>query len=258
MHKLLLALALFTGLAATLPRPALAWGQNGHRAIARIAEARLSKGARRAVRDLLDGRSMAEASTWADEIKSDPAWNFAAPWHYVNVEDDETYQSAPKHPGGDAIQAIERMRQTLKDRSQPRPKRAEALKFLIHLAGDLHQPLHFGRRSDRGGNDVNVRWFGKPTNLHTVWDSGIIEGWELSYRELADMTPLPPEPVLKRWEKDSVLAWAAESFAYRQALYQIGNGKLGYRYSYIHGPFLKQRLAQAGVRLAALLNEALD
>lgn len=256
MHRLLFTLAILASLA--LPRPAGAWGQNGHRAIAHIAEARLTKDARRAARDLLDGRSMAEASTWADEIKSDPAWNFASPWHYVNVEDGETYQTAPKSPGGDAIQAIERMRQTLRDRSQPRQKRAEALKFLIHFVGDLHQPLHFGRRSDRGGNDINVRWFGRPSNLHAVWDSAIIQSWELSYRELADMAPLPSKSILKRWEKDPVLTWAAESFAYRTELYRIGNGKLGYRYSYVHGPFLKRRIAQAGVRLAALLNEALD
>lgn len=258
MIRLLLPLAIATGLLFTFPRPGLAWGQNGHRAIAHIAEARLNKGARRAVHELLDGRSMAEVSTWADEIKSDPAWDFALPWHYVNVEDDETYKSAPKHPGGDAIQAIERMRLTLKDRFQPRQKRAEALKFVIHLVGDLHQPLHFGRRSDRGGNDVNVRWFGKQTNLHTVWDSSIIQSWELSYRELADMAPLPSAPLLKRWEKDPILTWTAESFAYRSELYRIGNGRLGYRYAYVHGPFLRQRLAQAGVRLAAMLNEALD
>lgn len=258
MHRFFFVLAIPALILLMLPRPAAAWGQTGHRAIAHIAEARLGKHARHAIRELLDGRSMAEVSTWADEIKSDPAWDYASPWHYVNVEDGETYQTAPKHPGGDAIQALERMRQILSDRAQPRVKRVEALKFLIHLVGDLHQPLHYGRRSDRGGNDVSVRWFGKPTNLHAVWDSSIIQSWELSYRELADMAPLPSKPIQKQWEKDPVLTWAAESFAYRRELYRIGNGKLGYRYVYLHGPFVKRRIAQAGVRLAALLNEALD
>lgn len=258
MRKLPLALAMLALIALALPRPAAGWGQNGHRAIAHIAEARLKEEVRYTVRELLGGRSMAEVSTWADEIKSDPSWNFASPWHYVNVEDIETYQTAPKSPGGDAIQALEHMRQTLKDRTQPREKRVEVLKFLIHLVGDLHQPLHFGRRSDRGGNDVKVHWFGKETNLHEVWDSAIIRSWELSYRELADMVELPSKATQRGWENDSVLRWTAESFAYRRKLYRIGDGNLSYRYAYIHGPFLKQRIAQAGVRLAAMLNEALQ
>lgn len=250
-------LACLLAVLAFLPLPAGAWGQNGHRAIAHIAEKHLTEEVRYTVRQLLDGDSLAEASTWADEIKSDRDWNFASPWHYVNVEDDETYATAPKSPGGDAIEAISRMRITLKNPSQPRQKRVEALKFLIHLVGDLHQPMHFGRRSDRGGNDVKVRWFGKETNLHAVWDSEIIQSWELSYRELADMVDIPDAKTQAAWTRATVLQWAEESFAYRKQLYDIGDGDLGYRYAYVHGPFLKQRIAQAGIRLAAVLNEAL-
>jgi hypothetical protein len=255
--RALIPLCCLLALLAALPRPAFAWGQNGHRAIGHIAEQHLTEEVRYTVRQLLDGDSLAEASTWADEIKSDRDWNYASPWHYVNVEDDETYATAPKSPGGDAIEAIARMRATLKDRSQPRRKRVEALKFLIHLVGDLHQPMHFGRRSDRGGNDVKVRWFGKETNLHAVWDSDIIQGWELSYRELADMVDIPDAATRAQWGKAPVLQWAEESFAYRKQVYEIGDGDLGYRYAYVHGPFLKQRIAQAGIRLAAVLNQAL-
>lgn len=257
MWKTFPANLVLSALLLALPCSVWAWGQNGHRAVGHIAEQYLTEEVRYTARRLLDGHSLADASTWADEIKSDPAWNFASPWHYVNVDDDETYATAPKSPGGDAIEAIERMRVTLKDRSQPRQKRVEALKFLIHLVGDLHQPLHFGRRSDRGGNDVKVKWFGHETNLHTVWDSSIIGSWELSYRELADSTDIPSAEERRRWQSDSVIVWANESFSYRKQLYEIGDGNLSYRYAYVHGPFLKKRIAQAGVRLAALLNEAL-
>ena len=252
--RCLLPLALAVAL---LPSALNAWGARGHRAIGYIAEQHLREEIRYTVRELLDGDSLAEVSTWADEIKSDRAWNFASPWHYVNVDDDENYTTAPKNPAGDAIQAIARFREVLKDRSQPRAKRAEALKFLVHLVGDLHQPLHYGRRSDRGGNDVKVRWFGRESNLHSVWDSGIIDSWDVTSRELAEFVDVPGQDVQREWTKADVRAWANESFAYRQQLYEIGDGDLGYRYAYVHGPFLKQRIAQAGIRLAALLNEAL-
>ncbi len=234
--------------------PALAWGPAGHRAISLVAERYLTPDTHKAVVELLDGESMAQASTWADEIRSDRKWNYAAPWHYVNLDDGESYARAPKNPGGDVIEAITRFRAVLEDRSQPRKKRAEALRFLIHFVGDIHQPLHVGRRSDRGGNDVKVTWFGRETNLHAVWDSAIINHWELSYTELAGFLKMPAEAEGRRWQKDGVLQWAQESMDYRQRIYEIGDGRLGYEYGYVHGPFLKQRLVQAGVRLAGLLN----
>ncbi len=251
------ALVLLLMAALTAPRHAAAWGREGHRAIARIAEARLGREARRAARQLLGGRSLADASTWADEIRASPAWRSTSPWHYVNVEDDETYQTSPKSPGGDAIQALEHMRQVLGDPSQPRRNRAEALRFVIHLVGDLHQPLHFGRRSDRGGNGVAVRWFGKPTNLHAIWDSRMVRTLASNDRKLAAMAPVPSDAIALQWQRDPVLAWTGESFAYREKLYRIGKGDLGQPYANLHGPFLKRRIAQAGVRLAAILEEAL-
>jgi hypothetical protein len=238
--------------------PALsAWGSTGHRSIALVAERHLSPEARATIDRLLDGESMAAVSTWADEIKSERRWDFASPWHYVNIEDDETYATAPKNPGGDVIEAIIRLEKVLADRSQPAEKRAEALRFLIHFVADIHQPLHAGRRSDRGANDVEVFWFGRRTNLHAVWDSDIIRHWELSYTELAGFLRMPSDSQRMQWQADPVIKWAEESIAHRPRLYQIGDGRLGYAYAYNHGPYLKQRLVQAGIRLAGLLNRAL-
>ncbi len=243
-------------LVAVYPLPGWAWGAKGHRAISLVAERYITPETRYAVEELLDGETIAQASTWADEIKSDRKWDFASPWHYVNLDDGETYASAPKNPAGDVIEAIRRLRKVLEDPSQPRQKRAEALRFLIHLVADIHQPLHVGRRSDRGGNDVKVFWFGRETNIHAVWDSSMIDHWDLSYTELASFLKMPTEAERKRWRKDGVMDWARESIAYRPKIYEIGDGRLGYEYGYVHGPFLKQRLVQAGVRLAELLNDA--
>jgi hypothetical protein len=234
--------------------PLCAWGAKGHRAISLVTERYISPETRYAVEDLLDGESIAQASTWADEIKSERKWDFASPWHYVNLDDGERYATAPKNPAGDVIEAITRLRTVLEDRTQPRQKRAEALRFLIHLVGDIHQPLHVGRRSDRGGNDVKVFWFGRETNIHAVWDSSIIDHWDLSYTELASYLKMPDEAQRKRWQQDDVMTWAEESIAYRAKIYEIGDGRLSYEYGYVHGSFLKQRLVQAGVRLAGLLN----
>ncbi|MCW5965454.1 MAG: S1/P1 nuclease [Bryobacterales bacterium] len=241
---------------ALLCAPGFAWGPAGHRVVSVVAERYLTQETHRAVVELLDGESIAQASTWADEIKSDRKWDFASPWHYVNLDDDESYATAPKNPAGDVIEAITRLRAVLQDRNQPRKKRAEALRFLIHLVADIHQPLHVGRRSDRGGNDVKVRWFGRETNIHAVWDSDIINHWELSYTELATFLKMPTAAERAQWQKDGVQKWADESMAYRARIYEIGDGRLGYEYGYVHGPFLKQRLVQAGVRLAGLLNAA--
>lgn len=239
------------------PASLFAWGPTGHRCTALVAERHLKPATKKKVRALLDGQSLAKASTWADEIRSDPSWNYSAPWHYINIEDSETYATAPKSPGGDVVQAIQLLSKTVQDTKQPKAKRAEALRFLIHFVGDIHQPLHVGRRSDLGGNKVQVQWFGEPTNLHSVWDSAIIRHWDLSYTELTDFLEAPKEAELRQWQRDDVLTWAKESMAYRKSIYDVGNGKLSYAYADRHSAFIQKRLLQGGIRLAALLNRLL-
>jgi hypothetical protein len=156
-------------------RPALAWGHLEHRASALLAEARLTPAARAVVLELLEpGESLAEASTWADEVRR--ARPGSGSWHYVNVpitEPEYSPQFAPRR--GDVVGKVEQFALVVADRSAPRARRREALKFLVHLVQDLHQPVHVGDRGDRGGNDLQVRFFGKGSNLHRVWDSGLIE-----------------------------------------------------------------------------------
>lgn len=244
-----------------------AWGPNGHRIVAQIADNHLSKNARDAVNGLI-GRSvpLALISTWADEIKSDPSWRHASPWHYVNIPPDESIETSWRNPRGDVIEAIQRFEGVLRDRDANREEKAEALKFLVHLVGDVHQPLHVGYASDRGGNDVRVRWFGKSTNLHAVWDEHLIEAQKLSYTEFVsfiDQRVFRRKTLSTGWsvEGSSVVHWARESRRLLPGVYDFGSassGKtpnLGYEYISRHTETVKQRLLVAGYRLAYMLND---
>ena len=152
------------------------------------------------------------------------------------------------------IEAIGRFERVLADRSAPRLERAQALKWLAHLVGDLHQPLHVGRGDDRGGNDVLVLWFDEPTNLHDVWDSRMIDHSRLSFSELAELIgPARPEEV-RVWQASGPAEWARESQDLRGAAYALGDRKLSYLYMYDHWPTIRRRLQQAGVRLSGVLN----
>ena len=246
--KLLLALLCFV--------PLLAWGPNGHRVVGRIADRHLTKRATAEVKALLGQDTLAEAGTWADDIRSDPSWSKAAVWHYVTIEDHETHESSKKNPGGDVIEAIGRFEKILRDKQAPKQQRIEALRFLVHFIADIHQPLHVGRGPDRGGNGISVMWFRDSSNLHAVWDSGIFETERLSFSEFADFLDEPSASEIDRWRSTGVLAWAMESFQARKAVYEIGDGKLGYPYAYRHMPLVKLRLMQAGIRLSGLLNSA--
>lgn len=240
-------------LAVSAPRPAAAWGPNGHRVVGRIAENHLSEEARTAVRELMGPESLARAGTWADEIRSDPAWDHAGPWHYINIADDETLASTERNPRGDVLSAMERFEGVLRDPEAPRQERVEALRFLVHFVADVHQPLHVGRHSDGGGNGTLVLWFGEPTNLHTLWDTHLVEHQELSFTELARFIDHPTPEEVAAWQASGYEEWIAESFALRGRVYDLGDHRLGYRYGYRNVPIVERRLLQAGVRLAGLL-----
>jgi hypothetical protein len=236
-----------------LARPAFPWGANGHRVVGRIAEHHLSPAAARGVACILGGESLAQAATWPDEIRSDPSWDRAKAWHFVDLDDGETYDPA-KHPEGDVTQAIDRFSKVLKDPQADRAAKTEALRFLVHFVGDVHQPLHVGRRADHGGNTIKVNWFGENTNLHSVWDEKIIEAEKLSFTELAEFVDQPTHDEVRAWQSAAVLDWVQESADVRARVYDIGDGKLSYTYQYQNIPLIKRRLLQAGVRLAGLLN----
>lgn len=233
---------------------ALAWGATGHRVVGYIADKHLTKKARQAMQRILGQESLAMAAPWMDDVKSDSLYDAYEDWHWVTIEDNETYDQTKKNPKGDLIYALERIITELKSKKLTPKEEAERVKMLIHLVGDIHQPLHVGR-SDQGGNSIKLTWFGNNTSLHTVWDSGMIDGTRLSYTELGESLYKPNDVEVKNWQSTFVRDWAKESIGYRKQVYDIGDGKLGYRYQYKYFSIVRDRLAQAGVRLAGILNE---
>jgi hypothetical protein len=231
------------------------WGSTGHRATGWIAEKYLSKKARKAVEKLLKGQSLAIMATWMDDVRSDSTYDHMVDWHWVTIPFGQTYDQTTKNPNGDIIATLERIITELKSKKLSEAEQAERIKILIHLVGDIHQPLHVGGLDDRGGNNVKVNWFRNETNLHSVWDTYMIDDTKLSYTELAQSLDKPAPAQVQAWQKASVRDWAKESQSYKDNVYKIGNGKLGYEYSYYNFHIVRQRLLQAGVRLAGVLNE---
>ena len=168
-----------------IPNLVFAWGDIGHRAIGQLAEKHLTPKAKKQVQKLLGRDSLADASLWADIVKSNPKYRFQSKWHYTNLKDGQSYKKSNKE---DVVWAIDLMIKILKDQGS-HPKVADkthALKLLIHFVEDIHQPLHAGRKVDKGGNLLYVIFFDKTYSLHGVWDSGLIQKLELSYTELVD------------------------------------------------------------------------
>lgn len=234
------------------------WGQTGHRITGEIAEKYLTPKARKNIRKLIGDQSLAIVSTWMDEIKSDPRYNHTHDWHWVTIPDGQTYEQAEKNPKGDVIEAIERLGKVLKDKTQSDSARRDALMMLVHLVGDIHQPLHVGRGDDRGGNDVRVRWFGQNSNLHRVWDSDMIDSYQLSFTEYAEVIYRKYRHQARQWISTDPRAWAYESMKPREEIYAFDRDKsLGYQYHYKMRDLYELRLMQAGIRIAALLNDLL-
>ncbi len=233
------------------------WGQIGHRVTGWIAEDLLSTQARQAVERVLEGNSLAEVSTWMDEVRSDPSFDYMGPWHYVTIPIGQTYETADKAEGGDVLWALDKVVSKLKKGGLSPEQEAINLKILVHLIGDLHQPLHVGNGTDRGGNDVLLEWFGVQSNLHRVWDSEMINSKQLSFTELADFIDDGlDESVVEEWQSTHWNDWAIESQSLLDQAYDLPkNGRLSYEYMFKNFDIVQLRLLQAGVRLAGVIND---
>ena len=239
----------------------MAFGQTGHRVTGAIAERYLTDKARNEIRRILGNYSLAEISTYFDEQRSNPSefWQKTAnPWHYMTIPDGETYHDGMAPEEGDAITAIRMYTKQLKDPKSSKEHKALALKFLVHTIADLHQPLHVGNGKDRGGNDIKVEFYWERSNLHRVWDSGMIDRLQLSYSELTEWLDAKITPKqLVQWNSTDPLVWAKESQNIRMSIYPEGD-KLNWHYQYENIDTVKLRLSQAGVRIAYYLNEVFE
>lgn len=255
--------------AICLATPSYAWGPIGHRVTAEIAENNINGRTRAEIAEILGNEGLPEASTWPDEERSnpDPFWQeTASRYHYVTLSNGMSYEDMVHPPEGDAATALEQFTATLRDDNASREEKALALRFIVHLVGDLHQPLHAGNGTDRGGNDVIVDWFDTQTNLHWVWDEGMILRQQLSYSEYAARIEprIASEEMIAWWDADPA-TWIAESVELRDRIYPATGEEAGlgtfdspvflrYRYSWDWTPVVEHRLAQSGVRIAAYLD----
>lgn len=239
----------------------MSWGVVGHRAIGQIAENHLSKKAKIAVQEILGTESLAMVSTYPDEVRSYKEYAYTAPWHYVNVAHGLTSEQFKKELVGmkkaNIYKALLTCASDLKDATKTKEEKVFALKFLVHLVGDLHQPMHTGRSEDSGGNAIKVKLMRKESNLHGLWDSGLIDYAGMTYKELATTCDVISKKEKKTWQKEDVATWAFESYDMSQKLYAEAavNPEFDYDYYPKHADFVKKRLAQAGLRLAGMLNE---
>ena len=234
------------------------WSKTGHRVVGEVAEQHLSKKAKRAIESLLDGESLAAVANFGDEIKSDRAYRKFSAWHYVNIPFGKTYAQIEKNEYGDLVQGVNTCLEIIKNEKSSKEDKAFYLKFLVHLIGDLHQPMHVGRGEDKGGNDIQLQWFGSGTNLHRVWDSNMINENGMSFTELATEYPEMSKEQIKFLQSGSLLDWVEESHLLAEKVYaSVEPGeKLSYRYSYDWWDTAADQLQKGGVRLAAVLNEA--
>lgn len=254
-------------LIVSFPAFVFAWGQIGHRTVAMLAEQHLTPKARQELSKLLQpGETLASISTYADEIRNTRPDTRRL--HFVNISlMANSYlpsRDCRSSDEGDCIiAALERFRIELANVKETRERRTFALKFIVHLIGDLHQPLHCGDNDDRGGNDVKVTWFGpneRQQNLHGVWDYAIIEqGGRKEADWLKILSQVSPEKI-PTLQTGSVTQWAMESWqAAKDHAYKIPpNHQLGQAYYDKSLPVVEDRLRKAGLRLARVLNEALQ
>jgi hypothetical protein len=240
--------------------PVQAWGPEGHEVIATIAAANLTPAARAQVSALLGGDSMIVLdANWADEIRADRP--DTASWHYVNIPLNASgYEQRRDCAQGQCVVAqIERDEAVLGDRRAPKPARADALRFLIHFIGDVHQPLHAADNGDKGGNAFTVFLRGKHTNLHHVWDNDVVDIFGRDAGTVAFQINSSLSPAQKAQDSGGAPAgWANESLAAARGIYgQIRNPNLPRDYAQRQSGLTRDRLARAGLRLAAVLNRIL-
>lgn len=253
----------------------LAWGPEGHRVVAELARERLEGAAQRQIRELLGNDDLAAISTWADEIRNQRPETSG--WHFVDIPWDgrsfsrerDCYRPDSHHPASHkdhhncVVDRIEIFQQVLADHHASTAARVEALKFLVHFVADLDQPLHAIAEA-RGGNQIPIVEFGRrqcgrrPCNLHSLWDIGLLEHSGRSEQEyVAYLDRFLVENHLQGESGGRPEAWANQSFHLAKQVWLEDSGSVDEAYYAKNIRVVDMQLARAGLRLAAMLNQAL-
>lgn len=249
-----------------------AWGPMGHDVVASIAEQHLNRKTKRKINRLLGGHSIVYYSSWMDNIQNSPYWengyNQTKTWHYANVDKGLTYQTMQKNENGDVVNSLEMLTDAMINRYDELTDsmKVDYVKMIVHMVGDLHCPMHAGRLSDRGGNNTKVKWFGQPTNLHSVWDSRMIDAarkW--NYTEWVEQLDRTNRKYRKNVTEGSYEDWFTTTVANASKIYNYVEAidqqlpeeelpNLSYQFVYDFSPMLEEQLLLGGYRLAHVLN----
>ncbi len=253
---------IFISLFFYFPFTGNAWGVLGHRIVGQIADGYLTAKTKTAIQKILGFESVAMASNWPDFIKSDPAYKYLSQWHYVNFESGQSYQQMQAFlkadTATDAFTKVNFMVNELKkNKLLPQDMKVLYLRMLIHVIGDLHQPMHLGRPDDRGGNAIKLTWFNNPVNLHQVWDEKLIDFQQLSYTEYAAVINHPSKEQLKTWQKRTFSENIWDTYALTEKVYAEtkANDNLDYLYNFKFVAAMNEQLLKGGVHLASVLND---
>ncbi|MBJ2184634.1 MAG: S1/P1 nuclease [Muribaculaceae bacterium] len=245
----------------SLSLAAFGWGQKGHDTVVYIAENHLTDATKAAVDSLFDGKSPVYWANWLDNASHTPEYAYTKTWHYKNVDADRTYDDMPANPAGDAIGAIKQQIEILSNPATTKPEAQLALKILIHVVGDMHQPMHMGHATDLGGNRTKVKFFGRDTNLHSILDSNLVESaHKWSYTEWQQQLDRlsPEEEVLV--VQGTVDDWGRETIEITRDVYNFFQPGLNVSYDQVAywAPTIEQQLLRGGLRLAHVLNTIYD
>lgn len=242
--------------------PMFGWGQKGHDIIAFIAQQHLTPTTQAAVDSLLGGYSIVYWANWLDNASHTPEYEYTKTWHYKNIDEGQTFDDAPKIPEGNIVDAIYDQAAILADSVTSKEDKALALKMVVHFLGDIHQPLHLGHADDLGGNSHTVKFFRNNTNLHSVWDTNLLEAshswshteWQQEIDRLDEKQQIE---VLSGGNPDK---WGKETYEICKEIYKTTPESTNIEYSYISQwtPTIEMQLEKGGLRLADLLNSIFD
>jgi hypothetical protein len=239
------------------------WGCLGHQTIGLIAERHLTLKTKAALAYYLGNQNLGEAGIWADEIRIRPQYKNTNAWHHISLPSGLSYPDFEKKvitlPQNNIYKALIQCEWELSDSCKTRQEKTEALKFIIHLVGDLHQPMHVSRAEDRNGNKIHVSFNGRGMDLHALWDTRLLEHTGLTAELLADQWDKATPAQIKEWQSDPLIRWLWESYQVSTQLYreigQMDSPTITKEYYQKLLPILEERIEKAGIRLAGLLNE---
>jgi hypothetical protein len=233
-----------------------AWGSRGHKIVAQIARNFMDKNVADSVQYYLGNKSFEDASVWMDEIRSDHSYDYMKPMHYINIEKDKTYV---KVSDPNIINELDLVIGELQKRNKYKKEQIkEDLLILFHLVGDLHQPLHTGYADDKGGNTVDVDFLGTRSNLHKVWDTNIIEEEKISTESCLALINAMTDKEKKSIQQINTVNWMNDSRILLNAAYSFKNDAIDKDYVKNNVPVIERQLSRAGLRLAAVLNQAFE